>query len=418
MNVMTQFPEYINKAWAKAGFGEPTPVQKQVFESVHDRQDAIIESPTGTGKTLAYLLPVLKNMTSDVQNAQLIVLAPTRELAMQIYEVCQQYTEGSGLTGATLIGGANMQRQLDKLKKKPQYIVGTPGRVREILQMKKLKMQDVKTIVVDEADSILESGLKGEIEQIVKATFKDRQLLFVSATMTKKAEEWAKSSTNEAVIIKVKQDQLPKSNLLHFYMVSELRDKVETLRKIIKNITPLKAIVFVNGSSRLDEVAAKLEYRGAAIGVLAGNSTKEERQKVMREFRKDAVPVLMTTDVAARGLDISDVTHVIHFDQPDDDQLYIHRSGRTGRMGKEGAVISLVTKTEETILKKWAAKLNLPLQKRSIVAGEISNRTANKNSESKGIKQKNNRPQTKTAPMKSAAYNNKRREKNDGKKPN
>jgi superfamily II DNA/RNA helicase len=217
----------------------------------------------------------------------------------------------------------------------------------------------------------------------------------------------------------VKKEQLPQSNVLHFYMVSELRDKVETLRKIIKNITPLKAIVFVNGSGRLDEVAAKLEYRGAAIGVLAGNSSKEERQKVMREFRKDTVPVLMTTDVAARGLDISDVTHVIHFDQPDDDQIYVHRSGRTGRMGKEGAVISLVTKVEENILKKWAAKLNLPLQKKSIVAGEITNRTQNKQiSSSKNSKLKNSRPYSKTAPKKSEAYKNKRREKDDRNKPN
>ncbi|MFC7370560.1 DEAD/DEAH box helicase [Fictibacillus iocasae] len=409
MNDMNQFPVYIQQAWEKAGFGEPTAVQKEVFGSIGNHQDMIIESPTGTGKTLAYLLPALLNVSADVHNAQLVILAPTRELAMQIYEVCQQFTAGSGLTGASLIGGANLQRQLDKLKKKPQYIVGTPGRVREILQLKKLKMQDVKTIVVDEADSIVESGLKGEIEQIIKSTFKERQLMFVSATITNKAEEWAKSATQNAQVIRVKKDQLPESDVTHFYMVSEMRDKAEALRKIIKNISPLKAIVFVNGSTRLDEVAAKLEYRGASIGVLAGNSSKEERQKVMREFRSDKVPVLMTTDVAARGLDVSDVTHVIHYDQPEDDQIYVHRSGRTGRMGKSGAVISLVTKNEEFIVKKWAQKLNLHLEKKSIIAGEITNRGSIKSHSST----KDSHAKKHPAANRSVANHNKRSEKND-----
>ncbi|MGM0806079.1 MAG: DEAD/DEAH box helicase [Bacillota bacterium] len=367
---LQNFPEFIRNAWDKSGFSAFTDIQERSIPEQLENKDLIIESPTGTGKTLAYALPALSKLNPEVKNAQVLFLAPTRELAMQIYDVCQKFTENSGLSGASLIGGANMQRQLDKLKKKPQFIVGTPGRVKELIQNKKLKVHEVKTIVIDEADHIIEAGFNGDVEQVIAATLKDRQLVFVSATINNKTEDWSRKLAVAPVIVKVEKD-LVKSEVTHTFMVSDYRDKVENLRKLIRHTPGIKAMVFINSSMKMDEFATKLEYKKIKLGVLAGNSTKQDRQKVINDFKNGKIPVLLTTDVATRGLDIPDVTHVVHFEMPEDVKQYVHRSGRTGRMGKEGTVVSLVTKAELTSVKKWTAKMNVPLQKQLLEKGQV-----------------------------------------------
>lgn len=367
---LQNFPEFIRKAWDKSGFSAFTDIQERSIPEQLENKDLIIESPTGTGKTLAYALPALSKLNPEVKNAQVLFLAPTRELAMQIYDVCQKFTENSGLSGASLIGGANMQRQLDKLKKKPQFIVGTPGRVKELIQNKKLKVHEVKTIVIDEADHIIEAGFNGDVEQVIAATLKDRQLVFVSATINNKTEDWSRKLAVAPVIVKVEKD-LVKSEVTHTFMVSDYRDKVENLRKLIRHTPGIKAMVFINSSMKMDEFATKLEYKKIKLGVLAGNSTKQDRQKVINDFKNGKIPVLLTTDVATRGLDIPDVTHVVHFEMPEDVKQYVHRSGRTGRMGKEGTVVSLVTKAELTSVKKWTAKMDVPLQKQLLEKGQV-----------------------------------------------
>ncbi|MBH0166647.1 DEAD/DEAH box helicase [Fictibacillus sp. 7GRE50] len=367
---LQNFPEFIQNAWNKSGFSAFTDIQERAIPEQLENKDLIIESPTGTGKTLAYALPALSKLNPEIKNAQVLFLAPTRELAMQIYEVCQKFSENSGLSGASLIGGANMQRQLDKLKKKPQFIVGTPGRVKELIQNKKLKVHEVKTIVIDEADHIIEAGFNGDVEQVIAATLKDRQLVFVSATINNKTEDWSRKLAVAPVIVKVEKD-LVKSEVSHTFMVSDYRDKVENLRKLIRHTPGIKAMVFINSSMKMDEFATKLEYKKIKLGVLAGNSTKQDRQKVINDFKNGKIPVLLTTDVATRGLDIPDVTHVVHFEMPEDVKQYVHRSGRTGRMGKEGTVVSLVTKAELTSVKKWTAKMNVPLQKQLLEKGQV-----------------------------------------------
>ncbi|WP_425590729.1 DEAD/DEAH box helicase [Fictibacillus phosphorivorans] len=377
------FPEFIQNAWNKSGFTSLTDIQERAIPSLLENKDVVIESPTGTGKTLAYALPALAKLKPEIKNAQVVFLAPTRELAMQIYEVCQKFTENSGLSGASLIGGANMQRQLDKLKKKPQYIVGTPGRVKELIQNKKLKVHEVKTIVIDEADHIIEAGFNNDVEQVINATLRDRQLVFVSATINKKTEDWSSKLAVEPIVIKVDKQETA-SQVTHTFMVSEYRDKVDNLRKLIRHTPGIKAMVFVNSSIKMDEFASKLEYKKIKLGVLAGNSTKQERQKVINDFKRGKIPVLLTTDVATRGLDIPDVTHVVHLELPEDIKQYVHRSGRTGRMSKEGTVVSLVTKAELSSVKKWTSNLNVPLQKQllergNVVIEEVQNNSQHKN---------------------------------------
>lgn len=385
------FPEFIQNAWSKSGFTSLTDIQERAIPSLLDNKDTVIESPTGTGKTLAYALPALAKLDQEIKNAQVIFLAPTRELAMQIYEVCQKFTENSGLSGASLIGGANMQRQLDKLKKKPQFIVGTPGRVKELIQNKKLKMHEVKTIVIDEADHIIEAGFNGDVEQVIAATLKDRHLVFVSATINKKTEDWSNKLAVDPVVIKVEKEAVT-NQVTHTFMISEYRDKVDNLRKLIRHTPGIKAIVFINSSMKMDEFASKLEYKKIKLGVLAGNSTKQERQKVLNDFKRGKIPVLLTTDVATRGLDIPDVTHVVHFELPEDVKQYVHRSGRTGRMGKEGTVVSLVTKAELSSVKKWTSNLNVPLQKQLLERGQVLIEETQKETPKKQTAPKNGKP--------------------------
>ena len=403
------FPDFIQTAWNKSGFTSLTDIQERAIPDQIDNKDMIIESPTGTGKTLAYALPALSKLNPGIKNAQVLFLAPTRELAMQIYEVCQKFTENSGLSGASLIGGANMQRQLDKLKKKPQYIVGTPGRVKELIQNKKLKVHDVKTIVIDEADHIIEAGFNGDVEQVIGATLKDRQLVFVSATINKKTEDWSRKLAVDPVVVKV-QNEAVESQVTHTFMVSEYRDKVDNLRKLIRHTPDIKAMVFINSSMKMDEFASKLEYKKIKLGVLAGNSTKQERQKVLNDFKNGKIPVLLTTDVATRGLDIPDVTHVVHFELPEDVKQYVHRSGRTGRMGKEGTVVSLVTKAELSSVKKWTAKMNVALQKQLLEKGQVVIEEKNKTSyNERGFKQDAKVSQQKTSVSKKNRESDKKR---------
>jgi superfamily II DNA/RNA helicase len=364
------FSGFIQDAWEKSGFTSLTDIQERSFPLLKENRDTVIESPTGTGKTLAYVLPALDKMDPALKNAQAVFLAPTRELAMQIFDVCQKFSENSGLQGASLIGGANMQRQLDKLKKKPHFIVGTPGRVKELIQNKKLKVHEVKTIVIDEADHIVDAGFQGDVEHVISSTLKDRQLVFVSATVNKKTEDWSRKLALNPVMIKA-ESQSTNNKVSHTFMLSDYRDKVDNLRKLIRHTPGIKAIVFINSSMKMDEFASKLEYRKIKLGVLAGNSTKQDRQKVLNEFKSGKLPVLLTTDVATRGLDVPDVTHVVHFEMPEDLKQYVHRSGRTGRMGKEGAVVSLVTKGELAAVKRWTENLNIPLQKQVLEGGKV-----------------------------------------------
>ncbi|MDN4074517.1 DEAD/DEAH box helicase [Fictibacillus terranigra] len=385
---------FLQENWEKAAFEALTPVQEQMLPSMLGKKDLIVESPTGTGKTLAYCLPVLESIDSNSASVQAVIIAPTKELVMQIHTVFQEYAQGSGISGTTLIGGVNVQRQIDKLKKKPQYIIGTPGRILELYKSKKLKLHEVKTIVVDEADVVYDMELMDEVQNIVKGTMKDRQLVFVSATISKKSEEVAKEWMNQPLFIKVERDTAAANRVQNLYLISERRDKIDNLRRIIRHHSAMKAIVFFGDSMRLEEIAAKMAYRGITVGVISGQASKQERQKVMREFRASDHALLLSTDLAARGLDISGLTHVIHFDLADSEKQYIHRSGRTGRMGQEGTIISLVTEREENVLLKWAKKMNVYPQKVTFRRDQLV--PSSQDSQQKTNKK---RPPTKSAPQ-------------------
>ncbi|QYG87698.1 DEAD/DEAH box helicase [Bacillus atrophaeus] len=361
---------FIKENWETSGFTKPTDVQEQTAELIMEGKDVIAESPTGTGKTLAYALPVLERIQPEQKHAQAVILAPSRELVMQIFQVIQDWKSGSELRAASIIGGANVKKQVEKLKKHPHIIIGTPGRVSELIKMKKLKMHEVKTIVLDEADQLILPEHRETMKQIIKTTLKDRQLLCFSATLKQETEQVLREMTQEPEVLKVERSQHDAGKVKHQYLVCDQRDKVKLLQKLSR-LQGMQALVFVRDIGNLSVYAEKLAYHHVDLGILHSEAKKMERAKILAAFENGEFPLLLATDIAARGLDIENLPYVIHADIPDEDG-YIHRSGRTGRAGKEGTVISLVTPMEESKLKKMAKRLGLTLQQVVYAKGQLA----------------------------------------------
>ncbi|UOE56333.1 DEAD/DEAH box helicase [Bacillus sp. CMF12] len=362
---------FIQEAWKKSAFAQPTTVQSEAVPLALEDRDIIAESPTGTGKTLAYLLPVLEKIDPDKQAVQAVILASSQELVMQILSEIQKWAEGSGIKAASFIGGANVKRQLEKLKKHPHIALGTPGRVLELIKQKKLKMHEVKTVVLDEGDQLLVPEHAQTVQNIVKSTLKERQVLLFSATLPPAVEQLAKELTADAEVIRVEKDEtIQAAGVDHIYFVAEARDKIKMLERISR-LEDIKALVFVKDIGNLTVMAEKLDFKNISSSTLHSDLSKFDRQKAIKNFRTGKTNMLIATDVAARGLDIKGITHVVHFDFPKDINQYVHRSGRTGRFGASGTVISLVTEREERELKKMAKELGLTAEKKVMRGGQI-----------------------------------------------
>lgn len=366
---------FLSSAWEKSGFENLTSVQMKAIPLLIEGKDVIAESPTGTGKTLSYLLPVLEKINPESKGIQVVILASSQELVMQIFSEAQKWSEGSGIRLASFIGGANVKRQLEKLKKNPQIVMGTPGRMMELIKQKKLKMHEVKTIILDEGDQLLVPEHLPTIQNIVKSTLSDhRQVAVFSATLPPKTEEIARELTKEPELIKIVKDETIKAGKVdHLYIVCEQRDKIEILLKVSR-LKEIKGLVFMNDIGDASVAVSKLEYNGIPIGVLHSERKKLERQSALKNFREGKTSLLLATDVAARGLDIKGVTHVIHVDFPKEINQYIHRSGRTGRFGASGTVISIVTEREERELKQFCRELGITAYKKDFYRGEMVDR--------------------------------------------
>ena len=366
---LEEMKPFIQKNWDKSGFETPTAIQEKAIPAIVEGKDVICESPTGTGKTLSYLLPAIQKLDETKNGIQIVVLAPSRELVMQISDEVKKWTQGTNIVSASFIGGANIKKQVEKIKERPQIVIGTTGRIMELIKMKKMKMHEVTTVIVDEADQLVSNEHLSNIQSIIKSTLRDRQILFFSATISEQTEKTAKSLMNNAEIIRVQQT-INQENTTHIYFLCEQRDKIDVLRKIMYT-EPDKAIAFIKSLDKVEEIEAKLTYNHIDVAVLAGEAKKQERQQSLKNFRAGKIPLLLTTDVAARGLDIQDVTYVIHFDFPKTNSQYVHRSGRTGRMGKKGVVISIVNAREESFLKKMGHELGISFTKKDFYKGEI-----------------------------------------------
>ncbi|WP_117168704.1 DEAD/DEAH box helicase [Paraliobacillus sediminis] len=367
--------DFLEKAWENAGFDAPTQVQEQAVPLIIEGKDVIVESPTGSGKTLAYLLPILQEIDINQKQVQVVILASSHELVMQIYHEVQNWTKDSDISGIALIGGANIKRQIEKLKKKPQLIVGTPGRVLELIKQKKLKVHQVKTIILDEADQLLVPEHKANLFTIIKSTPSERQMLLFSATLPEALALEAQSFMVAPETIRVNREDAGTPDVTYSYLLCEAREKIDVLRKIVRNEN-IQALVFFRDIGNLSVMAEKLNYKGMRIGELHGDLNKQEREKAIREFGKNELELLLATDVAARGLDIKDLSHVIQMDVPADSKQYIHRSGRTGRLGAsgEGNVLSIITTAEERMLKSISRELDIELVEKVLQKGMLVNK--------------------------------------------
>ncbi|SET10707.1 DEAD/DEAH box helicase [Anaerobranca gottschalkii] len=368
--ILERLKPFIKEAWENHKFSKPTPIQLESIPHILEGKDVIAHSPTGTGKTLAYIIPLLEKIDPKNKTVQGLILAPSHELVMQIYGVITEWSQGSEIKAIPLIGGANINKQIEKLKEKPQIVIGSVGRVIELMNLKKLKLHGIKTIVLDEFDALMAKEHINKIKTIVDATLRDRQILCFSATLPREVEELALSLTKNPQLIQIKKEESG-SNTQHFYIEVEGRKKVDILSKILKN-EKMKVLCFVNNHHKLLELEAKLTFKGHTFKVLSSNTGKRERVDAIQSFKKGKILILLATEVSARGLDIPGITHVINFDLPYDEKGYIHRSGRCGRMGAKGTVISLVTKNESLQLKRICRKIKgISLKEKVLSFGKL-----------------------------------------------
>ncbi len=342
---------------------EPTPIQSAALPVLLAGKDAYLHAETGTGKTLAYLLPIFSRLDASLAATQAVIVAPTHELAIQIQRQCTDLAQNAGWAIRTLllIGGTSLDRQLDKLKKKPHLVVGSPGRIGELIGKGKLKTQHVFNIVIDEADRLLNEESVTAVRAIIQATPPTRQLIFASATVEPHSTAVIATLAPELVMLQAGAAPV-NENIEHLYLICEERDKPDELRKLLHALEPERAIVFVHRNDLAEKIALKLEHHHIPAADLNAALDKHARKQAMDGFRSAAIRVLIASDVAARGLDIKGVTHVFNFDVPTLSKAYLHRVGRTGRAGARGLAVSLVTEIEARVIRRYQEELDIDMQ--------------------------------------------------------
>ncbi|HAZ39075.1 MAG TPA: ATP-dependent helicase [Exiguobacterium sp.] len=359
---------FLQEAWERARFTELMPVQEQAIPLLREGKDVLAEAPTGTGKTLAYVIPALEKIEVEEPHVQVVITAPTRELVMQIHQVIQLFAQGSGIKSGAFIGGVELKRQYERLKKKPQIIVGTPGRLVELIDSKKLKMHKVKLIVLDEADQIYESGMSDSATRIANSALRDRQLAFVSATLPERTAEWGRTLANDPETIRV--ERAVSTQVAFGYLETSRRQKPELLRRLA-NMQGSKVLAFINNRSFLGPLNGELSKFSLKYRILDAEKGKRERMETLRSYKKGEFPLLVTTGLAARGLDIEAVTHSVHYDVPEPLDDFVHRSGRTGRGNANGMVLALVTDQDLKHLKTLAKQMGVEMEPMEIYRGEV-----------------------------------------------
>ncbi len=328
------------------GFEEATPIQAQAIPVAIAGKDMIGQAQTGTGKTAAFGVPLISKIAATEDRIVALIMAPTRELAIQVSEEIEKLGRFKGLRSLAIYGGQDISRQIRSLKRKPQIIIGTPGRLLDHINRKTIRLDDVRTVVLDEADEMLDMGFMDDIQSILKLVPEERQTLLFSATMPTNIQKLAQQFLRNPEHIAVQSKLLSAPLIQQFYVEIQERMKFDGLCRLLDMEPPELAIIFGRTKRRVAELSEALMKRGYACDGLHGDLSQNQRDTVMRKFRDGSIDVLVATDVAARGLDVSGVTHVINFDLPQDPESYVHRIGRTGRAGREGTAWSFVTARE------------------------------------------------------------------------
>ncbi len=374
MNLFTESnlsPDII-KAIGELGYEQPTEIQKQTIPFIQsDFRDLIALAATGTGKTAAFSLPILDMIDDTSRKIQLLVLCPTRELCLQIAKDIKNYTKYlPNIKTTAVYGGSSIVEQIRSLKEKPQIIVGTPGRVIDLLGRKALDFSAINWLVLDEADEMLSMGFKDDLETILSGTPETKQTLLFSATMSKEVEKISKNYLENPHKIAVGNINAVKKNIKHEFYVVGYRHKKEALKRLIDANPNQYSIIFCRTKMETQDVADFLMQNGYGADALHGDLSQAQRDSVMKKFRLKNIDILVATDVAARGLDVDSLTHVIHYSLPDDPEVFVHRSGRTGRAGKNGISMTLIKPEETRKLKQIKIQTKIELTEKQIPKGE------------------------------------------------
>ena len=337
---------------AELGFTAPTPIQQAVIPPIVAGRDVIGQAQTGTGKTAAYGLPLLHRLDRQHRGVQALVLAPTRELAIQVAAALEQYGRGVGARVLALYGGQSYQQQLRSLRERVEVVVGTPGRLLDLMEQGHLDLGGVRAVVLDEADEMLSMGFVEDIESILDRIPPERQTLLFSATISRRVLGLSKRYLRDPQTVSVTPEQLTGASIEQRYYLVNPQEKVAAITRLFEMETIDSALVFARTRLGTGELANQLSSRGFAAESLNGDLSQDARIQVLNRFRAGQVKVLVATDVAARGLDIDDISHVFNFDLPDDPEVYVHRVGRTGRAGREGVAITLLSPRERWMLRR------------------------------------------------------------------
>ncbi len=347
MNIMKfedlQINDDIKRAVLEMGFEEPSPIQAQSIPVILSGKDVIGQAQTGTGKTAAFSIPLLEMINPEDKSLQAVVLCPTRELAIQVSSEIRKIGKYMhGIKTLPVYGGQPIDRQIKSLKGGVQVVIGTPGRVIDHINRRTLKLDNVKMVMLDEADEMLDMGFREDIEMILSKTPEERQTTFFSATMPKGILELTKRYQKDPVHIKVVRKELTVPNIKQYYIETRSSNKLEVLCRLIDVYNPKLSVVFTNTKKGADELVSDLQARGYFADALHGDLKQTQRDIVMDKFRNGTIDILVATDVAARGIDVDDVEAVFNYDLPQDEEYYVHRIGRTGRAGRNGISFSFV----------------------------------------------------------------------------
>lgn len=362
-------PELL-KSVERAGFEEATPIQSETIPLALSGKDVIGQAQTGTGKTAAFGLPMLEKIDTNRHELQGLVIAPTRELAIQTQEELYRLGRDKRVRVQAVYGGADIGRQIRGLKDRPHIVVGTPGRMLDHINRHTLKLGTVETLVLDEADEMLNMGFLEDIESIISKVPEERQTLLFSATMPPAIKNIGVKFMKSPTHVKIKAKEMTADLIDQYYVRAKEYEKFDIMTRLFDVQTPELTIVFGRTKRRVDELARGLEARGYRAEGIHGDLSQQKRMSVLRSFKNGHLDILVATDVAARGLDISGVTHVYNYDIPQDPESYVHRIGRTGRAGKGGMSVTFVTPNEmsylhviENLTKKRMATLRPPTEK-------------------------------------------------------
>lgn len=363
-------PEIV-QALDELGFETPTPIQEKAIPQVLDsKKDLIALAQTGTGKTAAFSLPVLQQLDENSRDIQSIVLCPTRELCLQIATDMQNFAKFMNLKTVAVYGGASIENQIRDIKRGCNVIIGTPGRTVDLINRRVLRLQEVQFVVLDEADEMLTMGFKDDLDLILAETPETKQTLLFSATMPTGIKDITKRYMKDPAEVSSGGRNEGSANIEHHYYLVNARDKYECLKRLADVNPHVYGIVFCRTRRETQEIADKLMQDGYNADSLHGDLSQAQRDAIMARFRQRKIQLLVATDVAARGIDVDDITHVINYNLPDEEEVYIHRSGRTGRAGKRGISIAIIHSRERGKLKSVERKLKKEFEQRPVPTGQ------------------------------------------------